>query len=81
MKNKCPNCGAPIDIDKNVCPYCDSKFEEAKQPEKVEAIESKHEKSYDDEMDGCLRAIITLGLISFFTGGHHGPRPPRFPRH
>ena len=79
MKNKCPNCGAPIDAAENKCPYCDTKFDSDKKDVKV--VDGNKSSNIDENMDGCLRAIVTLGLISLFTGGHRGPRPPRFPRH
>ena len=25
-RRNCPNCGAPYDIDKNKCPYCDTSY-------------------------------------------------------
>ena len=81
MKNKCQNCGAPIDVEKRVCPYCGSKYEKEVEPKKVEGSKEKTVEKNADDMDGCLRTILTLGLISMFMGNHHGPRPPRFPRH
>lgn len=70
---KCSNCGAPISANKNQCEYCGTRYE-IKQPQEQEVKQQikDHPISHDNG-EGCLRMLLTLGLISMFTR----PRGPR----
>ena len=56
------------------CQYCDTKFSELKkQEEKPIVANSRHHSDFDHV--GCMKSLITLGLIMFIRGG--GPRRRR----
>ena len=85
MENKCPNCGAPLNNENDKCNYCGSRVEKQvfPQEQRNDSHSSHRTGSFNqDAHEGCLRAIVTLGIISFLSNLHNGlhHRPPRFPR-
>lgn len=71
---KCPNCGAPISTQKNQCEYCGTKYEIRKPQEREVCRQTnENEASLHNDGEGCLRMLLTLGMISLFTR----PRGPR----
>ena len=73
-KYNCPNCGAPINMLDTKCQYCDTKFNQvSKQDEIEQEIKTKVNQNFDHE--GCMKSLMTLGLIMLIRGS--GPRRRR----
>ena len=74
-KYNCPNCGAPINMLDEKCQYCDTKFSELKKQEEEPIVKTKTQHHSNFDYEGCMKSLMTLGLIMFFRGG--GPRRRR----
>lgn len=56
-KTNCPNCGAPIDIGKSKCPYCDTPYHE-----KQEGVTINYDCAHIN-LD-VINVLISSGAIS-----------------
>ena len=71
-EGKCPNCGAPVDHDRDKCSYCESKYifhkNNIQQSQQTNRSSSRPNLLEDNE--GCLRAMLSIGLVLIFNSRH-----------